>query len=45
LKKTDPLVPTLLRGNEKTFPLAEANEALARLKGGGIRGAAILVID
>ena len=29
----------------ETFPLAEANEALARLKGGRIRGAAVLVID
>ena len=28
----------------ETFPLAEANEALARLKGGRIRGAAVLVI-
>ena len=29
----------------ETFPLAKANEALARLKGGRIRGAIVLVID
>jgi propanol-preferring alcohol dehydrogenase len=38
-----PKVP--VRTEVKTFPLAEANEALARLKGGRIRGAAVLVID
>jgi len=32
-------------GTRKIFPLAGANEALARLKGSGIRGAAVLVID
>jgi propanol-preferring alcohol dehydrogenase len=38
-----PKVP--VRTEVETFPLAEANEALARLKGGRIRGAAVLVID
>jgi alcohol dehydrogenase, propanol-preferring len=38
-----PKVP--VRTKVETFPLAEANEALSRLKGGGIRGAAVLVID
>jgi len=38
-----PKVP--VRTEVETFPLAEANEALARLKGGRIRGAAVLAID
>ena len=38
-----PKVP--VRTEVETFPLAEANEALARLKSGSIRGAAVLVID
>ncbi len=38
-----PKVP--VRTEVETFPLAEANEALARLKGGRIRGAIVLVID
>jgi propanol-preferring alcohol dehydrogenase len=38
-----PKVP--VRTEVETFPLAEANEALARLKGGRIKGAAVLVID
>lgn len=38
-----PKVP--VRTEVETFPLAEANKALARLKGGSIRGAIVLVID
>ncbi|MCG2831001.1 MAG: zinc-binding dehydrogenase, partial [Desulfobacteraceae bacterium] len=38
-----PKVP--VRTEVETFPLAEANEALARLKSGRIRGAAVLVVD
>jgi alcohol dehydrogenase, propanol-preferring len=36
-----PLVP--VRTEVETFPLAEANQALDRLRSGGIRGAAVLV--
>ncbi|GEJ57038.1 zinc-dependent alcohol dehydrogenase family protein [Anaeromyxobacter diazotrophicus] len=36
-----PAIP--LRTEVETFPLAEASEALARLRGGRIRGAAVLV--
>lgn len=38
-----PRVP--VRTTVETFPLAEANEALARLRGGRIQGAAVLVLD
>ncbi|MCJ7617579.1 MAG: hypothetical protein MUO43_13690, partial [Desulfobacterales bacterium] len=38
-----PKVP--VRTEVETFPLAEANEALARLKSGRIRGAGVLIID
>jgi propanol-preferring alcohol dehydrogenase len=38
-----PRVP--VRTEVETFPLAEANEALARLRSGRLRGAAVLVID
>jgi len=38
-----PRVP--VRAQVETFPLAEANEALSRLRGGKVRGAAVLVID
>jgi alcohol dehydrogenase, propanol-preferring len=37
-----PRVP--VRTEIETFPLAEANEALARLRAGGIRGAAVLQV-
>jgi propanol-preferring alcohol dehydrogenase len=36
-----PRVP--VRTEVQTFPLAEANEALARLRGGRIRGVAVLI--
>jgi len=38
-----PQVP--VRTEVQTFPLEEANEALARLRTGKIRGAAVLVMD
>ena len=38
-----PQVP--VRTEIETFSLAEANEALTRLRAGSIRGAAVLVID
>jgi propanol-preferring alcohol dehydrogenase len=38
-----PQVP--VRTEVQTFPLEEANEALARLRSGKIRGAAVLVMD
>jgi propanol-preferring alcohol dehydrogenase len=38
-----PRVP--VRTEVETFPLATANEALARLRGGQVRGAAVLVTD
>jgi propanol-preferring alcohol dehydrogenase len=38
-----PSVP--VRTEVEAFPLAEANEALARLRDGRIRGAAVLVVD
>jgi alcohol dehydrogenase, propanol-preferring len=38
-----PLVP--VRTQVETFPLEEANEALARLRSGNITGAAVLVLD
>jgi propanol-preferring alcohol dehydrogenase len=38
-----PRVP--VRTNVETFPLEEANEALARLRAGKINGAAVLVMD
>jgi alcohol dehydrogenase, propanol-preferring len=38
-----PLVP--VRTRVETFPLEEANEALARLRSGNITGAAVLVMD
>lgn len=38
-----PQVP--VRAEVETFPLAEANEALSRLRGGRLRGAAVLVVD
>ena len=36
-----PKVP--VRTTVQTFPLAEANEALARLRAGNLQGAAVLV--
>jgi len=38
-----PQVP--VRAEVETFPLADANEALTRLRTGRIRGAAVLVMD
>src|SRR5439155_258961 len=38
-----PLVP--VRTEVETFPLAEANRALDRLRRGEVRGAAVLVVD
>lgn len=38
-----PKVP--VRTEVQTFPLEQANEALARLRGGKIKGAAVLIID
>jgi propanol-preferring alcohol dehydrogenase len=38
-----PLVP--VRTQVETFPLEDANEALARLRAGNITGAAVLVTD
>jgi propanol-preferring alcohol dehydrogenase len=38
-----PRVP--VRTEVETFPLAEANEALSRLRSGRLRGAAVLVVD
>jgi propanol-preferring alcohol dehydrogenase len=38
-----PLVP--VRTEVQTFPLAEANEALSRLRGGKIQGAAVLMAE
>jgi propanol-preferring alcohol dehydrogenase len=39
------LAPTVpVRGEVETFPLEQANEALERLRGGRIRGAAVLLI-
>ena len=40
------LAPTIpVRTEVETFPLADANEALARLRGGTLGGAAVLVCD
>jgi propanol-preferring alcohol dehydrogenase len=41
--KIAPRVP--IRTETETFPLAEANEALARLRAGRLTGAAVLVMD
>ena len=38
-----PEVP--VRTQVRSFPLSEANEAIAALRGGEIRGAAVLVVD
>jgi len=38
-----PRIP--VRTEVQTFPLAEANEALARLRSGKIQGAAVLLTD
>jgi propanol-preferring alcohol dehydrogenase len=38
-----PRVP--VRTEVQTFPLADANAALAQLRAGGVRGAAVLVVD
>jgi propanol-preferring alcohol dehydrogenase len=38
-----PRIP--VRTEVETFPLEEANEALARLRAGDVRGAAVLVVD
>jgi propanol-preferring alcohol dehydrogenase len=39
------LAPTVpVRTEVETFPLEQANEALERLRGGGLRGAAVLVL-
>ena len=38
-----PMIP--VRTEVETFPLADANEALARLRSGALRGAAVLVCD
>jgi propanol-preferring alcohol dehydrogenase len=37
-----PQIP--VRTEVETFPLAEANEALTRLRSGRVRGAAVLVV-
>ena len=41
--KIAPRVP--IRTETETFPLAEANEALTRLRAGRLTGAAVLVMD
>jgi propanol-preferring alcohol dehydrogenase len=41
--KIAPRVP--IRTETETFPLAEANEALARLRAGRLTGAAVLVME
>jgi alcohol dehydrogenase, propanol-preferring len=38
-----PQIP--VRAEVETFPLGQANEALARLRAGAVRGAAVLVVD
>ena len=38
-----PEVP--VRPEVETFPLADANEALDRLRAGGVRGAAVLLVE
>ena len=41
--KIAPRIP--VRAETETFPLAEANEALARLRAGKLNGAAVLVME